>query len=129
MSEHILELTLSSQPDFPVKIRYNSGLPGRQLWLVGVKGGSLAFDLWQVGLRHTELINVDTKADFVNGLIAEYPQAGERQQELGHVLEHWTWIRIEQAGNPLIPGRLVIIDEDRNQLFSDRILVESLLAS
>lgn len=129
MSTHILELTLSSQPDQRVKLRFSSSNGRQPLRLVGVDGGTLAFDLWQIGLRQVELTGVSTKADFVNGLIAEYPRAGELQQPIGHVLEHWTWVRIEPRPDRTVPGRLVIIDVNRTQLFTDQILDESLLVS
>lgn len=127
MQPLLIEVTLNSLPRSPLKLRYDSTESSRPLKLVGVNGGTLAFDLWAIGLRHSELTGVTTKADFVNGLIDEYPHAGRRQQELGHVLEHWTWVRIDPLQDRTVPGVLVIVDEDRNVLFTDAIRTEEVL--
>ncbi len=128
MPRLIIELKLASQPDHPVKITYDSRTPSHPLWLVGVNGGPLAFDLWRVGIEHVAVTGIDTKADFVNALIAEYPLAGTLpEQKLSHLLAQRTFVKIEPTEGHVVPGTFSVHLPDGEVLFTDRIMDETVL--
>jgi len=128
MPRLIIELRLASQPDHPVKVLYNSRTTLRPLWLAGVNGGTLAFDLWRLGVEHVAVTGIDTKADFVNALISEYPLAGALpEQKLSYLLGQRTLVAIEPTEGHLVPGTFSVQLQDGEVLFTDRITHETVL--
>ena len=127
MSRLVIELTLKSEPNHPIKIVRSSN-PGRPLRLVGALGGPFARKLWQVGRERTYLTGVATSTNFSNGLIAEYGRAGVANRRLEQVIAEYTTVEFAMTTDRLVGARLKVSDcLDGTLLFQGDIAEDAVL--